>query len=85
MAGIKLNNRITEKRFLDESEVAHYLGMGNSTFRRKRAGLEFLGFPQRHPIVKKRDRRAIDDWLDRISGLSSCEHDPLPSDLSELI
>jgi hypothetical protein len=57
-------------RLLSESETAHHLGMSPSAFCRRAAGLEQLGLPKRHPILKRRDRIAIDGWLDGLFGVS---------------
>ncbi len=50
-------------------EAAAYLGLSQADFFRKRAAMEAAGFPLPDPITRRYDRRAIDAWLDRRSGL----------------
>ncbi len=57
-------------RLISESETAYYLGMSNSEFSRRAAELEkALGLPPRHPALGKRDRIAIDMWIDELFGV----------------
>jgi hypothetical protein len=54
-------------RLINESETAHHLGMSVSEFSRRAAEFEEeLGMPRRHPVLKKRDKVAIDQWLNRV-------------------
>lgn len=56
-------------RGLKTCDVAAYLGLSQTDFFRKRAAMEAAGFPRPDPITRRYDRRAIDAWLDRRSGL----------------
>jgi len=56
-------------RGLTAREVAQYLGCAESTFFAKRATLEASGFPQKNRLTGRWDKKAIDLWLDRISGI----------------
>jgi hypothetical protein len=54
-------------RLITEAETAHLLGMTPCSFSRKASQLEDeLGMPRRHPILKRRDRVALNDWLDKV-------------------
>lgn len=56
----------TEKRLLDRTESAQYVGVGVTTFDRYvRTGV----LPTKVPGTGKWDRKAIDYYLDRASGL----------------
>ena len=57
-------------RLITENETAHLLGMAVSTFSRRASELEAIGLPTRHPVLGRRDRIAIQHWLDRLSGLA---------------
>lgn len=51
-------------RLMTEKEVADYLGMGESTYTQKKKELERQGLPRILPFLGRRDRHAIDRWLD---------------------
>jgi len=54
-------------RLISETETAHHLGMSPSEFSRRAPELEqTLGMPRRHPVLRKRDRVALDQWLNRL-------------------
>ena len=55
-------------RLLTDSEVAHLLGMSASAFSTRQRELELLGLPRRHPSLGRRDRKAIEQWLDALFG-----------------
>ena len=58
-------------RLLNEDETAHYLGMSRSDYGSRIADLEDKHcFPRRHTLLNKRDRHAIDAWLDSEFGIS---------------
>lgn len=60
---------IEPPRMLSEEDAAHYLGIGASTFSTMKRKLEKLGFPRQDPALNRRDRNAIDRWLDVRAGL----------------
>ena len=58
-------------RLLSEAETAQLLAMSPSEFSRRSKELEAeLGLPKRHPVLKRRDRIAIELWLDAIFGVT---------------
>ncbi len=64
-------SEIAAPRLLNEEETAHYLGMSRTDFGNRISDLEKLHyFPRRHTLLNKRDRRAIDAWLDSEFGIS---------------
>ena len=68
-------------RLMSEAETAHRLAMSPSEFSRRSRSLEDeLGMPRRHPILKRRDRIAIDEWLNAQFGV-----DQKPASLSALV
>jgi hypothetical protein len=68
-------------RLITEADTAHLLGMTPCTFSRKASQLEDeLGMPRRHPILKRRDRVALNDWLDNIYSVGR-----KPTTVSELV
>jgi hypothetical protein len=70
-----------ESRLITEAETARLLGMDPSTFSRKAAKLEAeLGMPRRHPMLKKRDRVAMNNWLDEVYSVGR-----KPTTVSELV
>jgi len=70
-----------ESRLITDAEAARLLGMYPTTFSRKAAKLEDeLGMPRRHPMLKKRDRVAMNNWLDQVYSV-----DPKPMSVSELV
>jgi hypothetical protein len=61
-----------EQRLLNDAETAHYLGISASSFSSKKRELEAkYDFPRRHPLLGRRDRKAIDLWVDRHLGLGT--------------
>ena len=53
-------------RLISEMETAHHLGMSISEFSRRSPEFERnLGMPKKHAVLAKRDRIAIDQWLNR--------------------
>jgi hypothetical protein len=59
-------------RLMSEAETAHHLAMSVSEFSRQAGTLERdLGMPKRHPVLKRRDRVAIDHWLNRVFGIGA--------------
>jgi hypothetical protein len=68
-------------RLITESETARLLGMTPCSFSRKASQLEDeLGMPRRHPMLKRRDRVAIHNWLDHLFSV-----DRKPTTVSELV
>lgn len=68
-------------RLINETETAHYLGMSIYEFSRRSEELETkLGLPKAHPVLGRRDRFAIDQWLDKLFGAAG-----KPTNLSDLI
>ena len=53
-------------RLMTEKEVADYLGMGESHYTVKKEELERHGLPKAIPFLGRRDRHAIDRWLDSL-------------------
>lgn len=60
---------IAEPRLLSEEDTAHYLGIGAPRFSAIKTMLEKNGFPRLDTLLGRRDRRAIDLWLDARAGL----------------
>ena len=57
-------------RLMSEADTARHLNMSPSEFSRRCGEFEKkLGMPVRHPVLCKRDRVAIDQWLNRIFGV----------------
>ncbi len=56
-------------RGLIDHETAGYIGLGMTEFSRKLPQLEAEGFPKPDPVTGRRDRKAIDAWMDARSGL----------------
>ncbi|TSD87034.1 hypothetical protein FFK22_019275 [Mycobacterium sp. KBS0706] len=56
-------------RVLSAAQVAAYLGRSLTWFSEHRAELEAAGFPPPLPLIGGFDKRAIDQWLDRNSGM----------------
>jgi hypothetical protein len=70
-----------QSRLITEAETAHLLGMTPCSFSRKPSQLENkLGLPRRHPMLKKRDRVAIHNWLNHLYSVNR-----KPTTLSELV
>ena len=68
-------------RLITEAETAHLLGMTRWSFSRKASRLEAeLGMPRRHPMLKRRDRVAINNWLDQVFSV-----DRKPTTVSVLV
>jgi hypothetical protein len=56
-----------QSRLITEAETAQLLGMSASAFSRRASEFEDeLGMPRRHPMLKRRDRVAINNWLDQV-------------------
>ncbi len=62
-------------RGLIDYESAGYIGLGQSEFSRVLPQLEAEGFPKPDPVTGRRDRKAIDAWLDARSGLAGESYD----------
>lgn len=58
-------------RLITERETAHLLGLSTSELSRLAPDLETRGMPRRHPVLQRRDARALHQWLDREFGLQS--------------
>jgi hypothetical protein len=70
-----------QPRLISETETALLLGMTPCTFSRKASQLEDeLGMPRRHPMLKRRDRVAINNWLDQVFSV-----DRKPTTVSVLV
>ncbi len=57
-------------RGLIESESAGVLGLGMTEYTRLLPRLEAEGFPKRDPLTGRRDRKAIENWMDVRAGLA---------------
>ena len=62
-------------RGLIDHETASYIGLGMPEFSRKLPQLEAEGFPKPDRVTGRRDRKAIDAWLDARSGLIGESYD----------
>lgn len=69
MKRLKLHD-MEPPRLLTEIETAHLLGLGPSEFCRRAKELEERGLPKRDALFGKRDRKAIELWLDQHFGLA---------------
>ncbi len=58
-------------RGLIDHETAGYIGLGMTEFSRKLPQLEAEGFPKPDPVTGRRDRKAIDAWMDARGGLAA--------------
>jgi hypothetical protein len=68
-------------RLINETETAHHLGMSVSEFSRRSKEFEKkLGMPPRHPVLGKRDRVAIDQWLNGLFAVGD-----KPTKISDLV
>ena len=56
-------------------ESAGYIGLGESEFSRVLPQLEAEGFPKPDPVTGRRDRKAVDIWMDARSGLVGESYD----------
>ena len=73
-----------EPRRWNEQQVAAWWGRSVNWFRSNRPILESEGFPLRDPLFGGWDSRAINDWMDRRSGLSKASlGDELTRELAE--
>ena len=57
-------------RGLTAAETAYLLGVSEGRFAQLLPRLLAAGFPSRDPITRRYDRRAIERWLDRRSGVA---------------
>ena len=82
MAARERRTRLIDQppRLMSEAETAHHLHMSVSQFCRRMEELERSGMPRRHPVLRKRDRVAIDRWLDAEFGV-----DRKPDNLAALV
>ncbi len=62
-------------RGLIDYETAGYIGLGQSEFSRVLPQLEAEGFPKPDPVTGRRDRKAVDIWMDARSGLAGESYD----------
>ena len=62
-------------RLVSETEAAQIIRWSSSEFSRRRGELEAIGFPRRHPVLKRRDHVAIHRWLDEQFGLAKAPRD----------
>ncbi len=62
-------------RGLIDHETAGYIGLGPSEYSRMLPQLEAEGFPKLDPITGRRDRKAVDAWMDARSGLAGESYD----------
>ena len=70
-AALRLRKDAEQSRLLSETATAQFLAMSPSEFCRRSKELEDkLGLPKRHPILKRRDRVALEIWLDQIFGVT---------------
>lgn len=68
-------------RLMTALDVATYLNRSEQWFAHKRPQMEAAGFPRPDPLLGLYDQRAVDQWLDRRSGLvaASPANDSAPS------
>ncbi len=62
-------------RGLIDYESAGYIGLGPTDFSRVLPQLEAEGFPKPDPVTGRRDRKAIDAWMDARGGLTGEVYD----------
>ncbi len=62
-------------RGLIEHEAAGYVGLGPTEFHHLLPELEAEGFPRPDPVTGRRDRKAIDAWMDARGGLTGEVYD----------
>ncbi len=62
-------------RGLIDYESAGYIGLGPTDFSRVLPQLEAEGFPKPDPVTGRRDRKAIDAWMDARGRLTGEEYD----------
>ena len=63
-------------RFLTDGELSNYLGHSDGWLTpARRALLERHGFPRKDRLIGRTDRRAVDAFLDRRSGLDRDGYD----------
>ena len=60
-------------RMMTDAELREYFGLPERALRSLRAD---RAFPRKNPIVGKTDRRAVDNYFDRVAGLAN----PLSAD-----
>ncbi len=70
MTAPKADTRI-QPVMLNKQETAALLGMSGDMFRKRRAALQRMGFPEPHPFLKKWYIRAVLAWLDGQFGLDA--------------
>src|SRR3546814_9496734 len=58
-----------QPRLLDLASLAEYLGITSNALAKRMPELRKLGFPDALSILGIHDRKAVDAWLDHISGL----------------
>jgi hypothetical protein len=63
------------RRGMNDAETASYLGHSGTWFAEDRRELEAAGFAKPLPLVGTRDRKAIDEWLDKQGGLRAAMRD----------
>ncbi len=56
-------------RGLTCEESAGYIGLGMTEFNRLLPRLEAAGYPKIDPLTGRRDRKAIENWMDVRAGL----------------
>ncbi len=57
-------------RGLIESESAGVIGLGMTEYTRLLPMLEAAGYPKIDPLTGRRDRKAIENWMDVRAGLA---------------
>ena len=62
-------------RGLTVEESAGYLGLGQTEFNRLLPRLEAEGFPKPDKLTGRRDRKAIENWMDVRAGLAEDGND----------
>jgi hypothetical protein len=62
-------------RGMTDAETASYIGRSPTWFTEHVPALEAAGFPKRLPLIGTRDRKAIDEWLDKQGGLDAALRD----------
>ena len=65
-----MNSTRISPRIVNQSRLAEYLGKSKGWLSMHLGDLQAAGFPHRLPHVDGFDLRAVDAWLDKLSGRS---------------
>ena len=70
---MRRDTKTLEPLMLDTKQVCQLLGIGSSCFYANLKALRDLGFPRKHPVLKRYHREAVERWLRETSGLADIE------------